>query len=489
MFRVYLQSFNKKLMLQLSLNNFKWIGISITIAVLLAIIPLVVTVALTFLLFCIYFIKGNNRLILPLIIVFYLAITSDYLNDFRIIVNLFSTILLLYFFLKKYGLKILEYPKLPNGIITFLVLLFITLIVSTIFSNFPITSLLAFLRLIMFLVISYMFYALIQNKDDILMYFYSIISVMIIIGLPMIIDAYNLGLEKYFMRVILSEKFDLLAATRYSSFTIFFIAIAVTTSILFIKERQFTSKNFVFSIIIIFNIIFLILANSRGGILAAILSIGFILFILNRKLFLKGMFAFLLISVVSFFSMTEFNQAVTNYLRLETVSDREVYWQMGIDVIGDNPIVGVGVDVFDKYFFNYAPSSTVNYFKSDFLNIGKPHPHNFFLFYTAENGILGLLTSIMFFVMFFYYAIISMRLTKNKDYNFYVLTVTITGIGIGLFFRSFIEVTGYLIYGYITRDLPFWLLFGALVFIYQKFNNLNISNSSDTIPYEITGSK
>lgn len=82
-----------------------------------------------------------------------------------------------------------------------------------------------------------------------------------------------------------------------------------------------------------------------------------------------------------------------------------------------------------------------------------------------------------------------MRLTKNKDYNFYVLTVAITGIGIGLFFRSFIEVTGYLIYGYITRDLPFWLLFGALVFIYQKFNNLNISNSSDTIPYEITGSK
>lgn len=84
--------------------------------------------------------------------------------------------------------------------------------------------------------------------------------------------------------------------------------------------------------------------------------------------------------------MTEFNQAVTNYLRLETVSDREVYWQMGIDVIGDNPIVGVGVDVFDKYFFNYAPSSTVNYFKSDFLNIGKPHPHNFFFSIPLKMG-------------------------------------------------------------------------------------------------------
>ena len=476
-------------MFKLSLNSLKWIWAPIILAIVISVVPPMILIILTIIIGFLLFVNRNQVLILPLIILSYLAVTSDYLKDYRIIVNLLSTLVLFYIFLKKYGLSYSDYPEVPRGVIFFCILLFSTLIVSTIFSGYPLTSFAATLRMFLFLLISYMFYALIQNKDDILMYLYSIISVMIIIGLPMIIDAYNLGLEKYFMRVILSEKFDLLAATRYSSFTIFFIAIAVTTSLLFIKEKQFGSKNFVFSIIIIFNIIFLILANSRGGILAAILSIGFILFILNRKLFLKGMLAFLLISVVLFFSMTEFNQAVTNYLRLETVSDREVYWQMGIDVIGDNPIVGVGVDVFDKYFFNYAPSSTVNYFKSDFLNIGKPHPHNFFLFYTAENGILGLLTSVMFFVMFFYYAIISMRLTKNNDYNFYVLTVAITGIGIGLFFRSFIEVTGYLIYGYITRDLPFWLLFGALVFIYQKFNNLNISNSSDTIPYEITGSK
>jgi O-antigen ligase len=295
---------------------------------------------------------------------------------------------------------------------------------------------------------------------------------MIIIGLPMMIDAYNLGLQKYFMRVILSEKFDLLAATRYSSFTIFFIALAIAASILYIKKKQFSSVNSALYLIIIFNVIILILANSRGGVLAAIVSLGFMLSILNWKYFLRGVLAFALIFIVLFYSVTELNQAVTNYLRLETLSDREVYWQMGVDVIKEYPVFGVGVDVFDKFFFNYAPSNTVNYFKSDFLNIGKPHPHNLFLFYTAENGILGLLTSIMFFVMFFYYAVKSMQLTKNENFDFYVLTVAITGIGIGFFVRSFIEVTGYLIYGYITRDLPFWLLLGILIFIYQKFSNL-----------------
>ena len=66
-----------------------------------------------------------------------------------------------------------------------------------------------------------------------------------------------------------------------------------------------------------------------------------------------------------------------------------------------------------------------------------------------------------------------MKLTKN-DYDYYVLTVAITGIGLAIFLRSFIEVAGYLLYGYITRDLPFWLLFSILIYIYQKFNrNLN----------------
>ena len=97
--------------------------------------------------------------------------------------------------------------------------------------------------------------------------------------------------------------------------------------------------------------------------------------------------------------------------------------------------------------------------------------HNFFLFFTAENGILGLITSILFFLVFFYYAFKAMQLTKNKDYDFYVLTVAIAGIGIGIFVRSFIEITGYLSYGYITQDLPFWLLFGILIFIYQKYQH------------------
>ena len=63
-----------------------------------------------------------------------------------------------------------------------------------------------------------------------------------------------------------------------------------------------------------------------------------------------------------------------------------------------------------------------------------------------------------------------MKITKKNKDEFYILSVVITGIGIGLFFRSFLEITGYLTYGYITTDLPFWLIFGILINIYQKYS-------------------
>ena len=161
-------------------------------------------------------------------------------------------------------------------------------------------------------------------------------------------------------------------------------------------------------------------------------------------------------------------------MRLDKINTRDIYWELGLEIIQDHPVFGVGTDQYEKYFYSYAPSSIYKYFESGAGISGKPHPHNFFLFYTAENGILGLITSISFYILFLYFAINTMKRTKKKNYDYYILSVVITGIGIGVFFRSFLEITGYLTYGYITTDLPFWLVFGILISIYQKFQKNNL---------------
>ena len=413
---------------------------------------------------------SNKKIILSVIIISYLSFTSEFFENVRIYITVFSSGYLLYLFLKEYGLQLKKFPKLPIEILVFFALLVFALLTSTIFSQNISVSLLAFLRLLLFLFISYIFYSLLNDEGNIKVYIISLIIVVMILGIPMLIDLYSLGLKNYFMRILLADKFDLTTSRGYTKLTILFICITLVTSMFFMKGFNKLSYKLGLIVLLSFNIIILVLANSRGGILAGIISISFILFMLKRSFFIKSFLGAVGLAVLLMIIVPEINEAINLYLRRETVSDREVYWQMGVDVINDHPIFGIGPDMFDKTFFNYAPSKTVNYFRSDILQIGKPHPHNFFLYFMSENGLLGLITSISFFVLFFYFAFKTIGLTKNVNRDYYILSIAITGIGIGLFFRSFIEISGYLLYGYITADLPFWLIFGILISIHQKYS-------------------
>lgn len=410
-----------------------------------------------------------KKIILSIIIISFLSFTGEFFEDFRIYITLFSSAYLFYIFLKEFGFQYKKFPKLPKEILSFITLLIFTLFISTAFSQNINISLIAFLRMILFLLIIYIFYSFLNYEENIKVYIGSLLVVVIIIGIPMLIDLYNLGLKNYFIRILLTDKFDLVTSRGYTKLTILFISISLVSSMFFMSGFNKLSYKLGLIALLFFNIVILILANSRGGIVAGIISISFSLFILMRSMFIKSFLGVFGLFVLLIIVIPEVNEAVDLYLRWETVSDREVYWQMGLDVINDHPIVGIGPDMFDKVFFNYAPSKTVNYFRSDFLQIGKPHPHNFFFYFMAENGILGLISSVTFFILFFYFALKTIRLTQNINRDYYILSVAITGIGIGLFFRSFIEVSGYLLYGYITADLPFWLMFAVLISIHQKY--------------------
>ena len=218
------------------------------------------------------------------------------------------------------------------------------------------------------------------------------------------------------------------------------------------------------------------LANSRGGIFAAILSSSFLLIVLKGKKFVKVMFFTLIIIIFFFSAFPVIGQTVDTYFRFGTAGERELFWQSGIDIFKDYPIFGIGPNLFPKYFGTYAPAGIYEHI--GFNKITNPTPHNLFLRYAAENGVLGIFVAFGFFVIFFLLAIRTMKLTKNKNHEYFVLSTAITGIGIGMFFRAFIEVTGILSYGYLTLDLPFWLIFIILISIYQKFTfeKLKISN-------------
>lgn len=458
------------------LNKVSILLLSLTLSIIFSIFSSIYIIAFLGVIIVITLIQfKNSKLLLIPITVGYLSFTSELFASVRPIIILITTALLIYLFLKKYGFNFFNYPKVPKGLIKFFFLLLITLIISTIFSEFFTTSLIALIRTVFFFAIVYLYYSLTTTDQDIKVLIFSLILVMLMVGIPMIVDLYNLGLQRYLVKSIITENVNLYTSKGYTGMTLLFISFALIVIMFFWKESVNSKFKYLLIFLLIFNVIFLFLANSRGGILAAIIGSGFILFKLERRIFVRSFLVFLSTFLLLYLFVPAINDAINLYLRWETLGDREVYWQMGIDVIKDYGIFGVGPDIFDKFFFNYAPSSTINYFKLGDMALGKPHPHNFFLYFFAENGILGVITSIAFFIIIFWYSVKTIKLSKGGKNFHFLLAISITGIIIGIFFRAFIEITGFLLYGYITRDLPFWIILIMLIRIYQKYEEKQIN--------------
>jgi len=417
----------------------------------------------------------NYKIILAIIIIGFVSFTNELIEEYRIFITSASALFLFILFFREYGFTFNSYPKAPKEFLYFFTLLFISLGVSTLFSPLPVYGIIAIARTLIFFLIAYLFFSFLKDEKNILVYLYAICGSVIVTGIPMIMDFIQLGFEYYFSRVVFQDMFDLQGSLGYTGLTIFYMAIALNVSFFLSGKFKKPVSKIILSLLLLFNIVVIILANSRGGIVAALISTAFILYTIKPKRMIKASLIAVFITGLFLSAITDLYNAVDIYLRWHTVGDREVYWQMGIDVISDNPIVGLGTDAFDKFFYNYAPSSILGHYKTPSGVTAKPHPHNFFLYYYAENGILGLLSAISLFVLFFYYGFKCISLTRNVNYESFLLSVTITGIGLGELFRAFIEVSGHLTYGYITRDLPFWLMFIILIYIKQKFQKKDVT--------------
>lgn len=457
----------------LSNPNARLVFISLLFAQLAALI----SENLLFSILLMFIIVGNYvagfKLGIPLIIISLLTLTSEFFSEYRTYLTFIAFSYMLFIFIIKFGLNIEAYPKIPKQFIMFAGLLFATLFISTITSNYFYTSVIATIRTLIFFLLVYLFFSQLKNFQSVYLFIYSLIIVLILKGIPLFLDLYNVGIQFYFQRIFLSSFIELYSSMQYTGYTVFFITIIFILSMFFIKKFQTFKWKLFLSMLFVFNTLVLILANSRGGLLAAVAGILFLMFKLKKSLFTKILLYGSLISLLIIIAIPSLSNILSIYLRLETVGERELYWKSGIMAVDDYTLFGSGPDTFDKIFFNYAPSTIMRNYRPESIVQGKPHPHNFFLLYIAENGVLGGITSILFFVLLFFYCKETLNRTKNINRNYYILSVAITGIVLGIFIRSFIEVSGFLLYGYITRDLPFWLSIAILIYI-----NINVDKES-----------
>ena len=412
----------------------------------------------------------GKKVILFLIIVGYISLPSDFFGSIRIYINVFLTGILVLLFIKEFGFNFITYPKLPKSVNYFILALFITLSISSIFSDKTGLGFFTIITMLAFFLICYIFFSFLKDEKNIYLYIYSIITAVIFLSIRIFLDLFSLGIQNFLIRSLLKDKIELYSSNLYTGSVIFFISLTFSVAMLIMNKFKTKTSKTLFSFFFGLNILILILANSRGLIIAALVSSSFILFVYKRKSFLKIFFIIVLFSLLIVFSIPEIESTVNQYTRTGT-THREVFWEAGVEIMFDNILTGIGPQSFVNYFYSYAPSSI---FSIKEWKEGSHTPHNFFLYYAAENGILGFLIGINLFILFFYLAFKTMKLSRNIK-HYFILSTAITGIGIGFFIRSFVEVTGFLYYGFITTDLPFWLIFGILIFLYQKLNVIDIN--------------
>ena len=405
--------------------------------------------------------------VLVAVIMAYLVITGDEAEKIRNALNIIALGILVLLSLSKFGFKFKNYPKVPGEIIKFISFLFFTLFVSSVFSKDPFAGFASMARMAVFLFICYFFYSFIENRKTINLFVLAIFFSVSILGGSIFISLAKSGFSLLMLQGNLARFAGFYENPNYAGLLLV-ISVPLIISFFFAPSFQDKGKRFLLISFLLLNILILLLADSRASLLSIVLSSAIIIFLMNRSLFIKIFISSLVILIILFL-IPDVQDFLLLYLRLDRINNRDYFWNTGIDIIKAYPVFGVGPDMFQKYFFTYMPSAVTRYYSSGAWIVGKPHPHNFFLFFTAENGVLGFITAVYFWVLFFYIGIKDINLTRLGNKNYFILCVAVTAIGAGVFVRSFFEITGYLTYGFITRDLTFWLMFVVLIYIYQKF--------------------
>jgi O-antigen ligase len=411
---------------------------------------------------------GEKYLISYTILTF-LLFTSSVDSSLRLIVQITNLLLLVYLFVKNFGFDFKEYEKVPYYVSTLIFSFFAIMIISITFSKYQAIGFEQLVRSIQFFVFIYLFYASIS--------YYKYIN-QIIITFYIICVFFSILLTYQFLftdisQLLLNRDYMLKLKEIYihKNTISLFLTNTILISFALIYFEGLKKYNIFFKVLIFIFFLSLIITNSRSSLITTIIGILFLSYYLNKKIILYTIVSLIFLVAISF--LPQINQIIMVYLRIEQISSgRDVIYPAVINAIPHIWLTGAGPAASQYYMFEYFPfqigspeQSYWNYYVKH-TEIG--HAHNFYLFYFADLGILGFLFTLFLPTIFITLGYKSFKFYKNNNDNYnYLLSLAITAIGICYFIRGLFEWGAILSYGFMSIDLPFWIFFIILIYLYK----------------------
>ena len=440
--------------------NYIWIGIVV------------------FLAFFVITVWGEKSLLL-FAIVSLLTLTSTINISLRAVVQIFNGLALFYLFFKKYGLEFRSYPKIPKEVGILIFLVFLSMTVATAFSHYVLLGFNQIIRTALFFIITYFIYSLVEENSDVKLLMTALFLVALIYTYTLIqgLAKENFDLVQMNLKRVDKLSNDYMNMNRMGAF--FIIIIPICLSYL-LEQKKGKLKLFLTGFFLI-TIIGLFITNSRAAILGVLLGSIFILYNLNRKI-LKYLLIALIILLPLLF-INPISDYIDIYFRFKRLSTgRDVIWSVIYNVIKNNPILGVGPAATKFYLYpnlTYMIGSPQEQFLAFHYNqIEFGHAHNFYLFFWSDLGLLGLFTSLLLPFTYFKFGYITSKRFKYLNKKYYLLALGLIAGGIGLFIRAIFEWGDLISYGTLAADLPFWLSFIMLIYLYNNSKEKKLKSIS-----------
>jgi len=236
------------------------------------------------------------------------------------------------------------------------------------------------------------------------------------------------------------------------------------TTMLVRLRMVFLASNLRFSTFFLFSIFFFLFSifftHSYGAWLGIITAVGFglvfYLFKLNRKnsAWIIFVLALIIILFLGYFALTQ---------RQTSFDARLIIWQKTWEVFKAHPIFGIGPGTFGNYFSAYPELGSALSAPKPALSAGVPQPHNIFLAFLLQTGIIGFIGFIWLLCQFFRAGI------KNLEHRIENQELRIMNIVL-MMIMMYILVHGLVDTTYWKNDLSviFWFVVGLMVVLKIK---------------------
>jgi len=413
---------------------------------------------------------NNKYTLIWIVIVTLLTLVGEINPYLRVIVQVVDICILVYLFLKDFGLEVSLYPKIPDSLLTLIIVYYFTLIFSTLISNQPLQGIILIGRQSIFFLIVYLLFALIKDVNDIKVYIYCLLFAAFIMSLSTIYTFLFVNGSMFNSLIGDRERITGLISNPNNISNYYMIVYPIL--LISLSKKVIIIPKYLNVIILLVISVALFFTLSRSAILGIVVSSSLLIYYIKRRLFIiLNSFVVLIGSIILLNG--ELYNLLSTLFRLERgTTGRDYLWQLSFDIIKDNFFFGLGPGQYKYEMYNYFPVAMNSWVGGQFIKMaeitkGANLSHNYFLYLFSEIGIVGLFISIGLPIIFFLIVFKSITQSiKNSKAN--LLFYTIFTIGVSVFIRGLFESIGILNYGVITTDLPFWLIFIILIYMSQN---------------------